>query len=313
MKNEINFQTWGGIGDVLLATPILRLVKQQWPERGIVINCLAPIHSDVFRHNPYIARTRVGIHAFLRVKVTRVPCTELHFERIPIGWAREKHATEVLAELVGVELDRRTPELYFSPEEEARAHARMRDVRNPVLLHVHSRSSRYHLWQTEKWRELIRRFPEHTFFQVGQRDEPSVPGALDWRGQVTLREAFALAKCSHAFVGVESVMGHVAAAVDVPGVVLFGDSSPVHWGHSGNINISKRLACAPCYHLLAGHDGCPYGHACMRSISVDEVEQALAQQLSRRGRAPTGLAACNRAARAAAAPHPFLSLSKPSN
>ena len=148
-------------------------------------------------------------------------------------------------------------------------------------MHIHSKSSQNHHWELENWEELIKQLPDYTFIQLGLKTEPEVKGALDWRGKTLFREALCLLKYADSFVGVDSNMAHATNAFDMPGVVLFGDSSPVHWGKPNNINIYKEVECSPCYYEL-WHERCPYGHECMKLITVEDVKKALIQQMNRR-------------------------------
>ncbi len=90
----------------------------------------------------------------------------------------------------------------------------------------------------------------------------------------------ALVKYATAFVGIDSSVAHMTNAFDLPGVVVWGDTDPRHWGHSNNINLYKLLPCSPCYYMLGGIP-CPYDHRCMTEITVDEVKAALLKQLER--------------------------------
>jgi ADP-heptose:LPS heptosyltransferase len=116
--------------------------------------------------------------------------------------------------------------------------------------------------------------PDYTFIQLGLAKEPAVEGAVDFRGKTSFREAMALIEAALSFVGVVSSFAHATSAVNKPGVVLFGPSSPEVWGHSNNINIYKRKRCAPCVDQLQS-SACPYNKVCMRDITVDEVHSAL--------------------------------------
>jgi len=162
----------------------------------------------------------------------------------------------------------------------------MAPYKNTVLMHIHSRSSVNHHWPIEKWEALIEALPDCTFIQIGNKDEKYVKGSLDWRGKTQLRDAFCLIKHAHTFVGVDSSFAHATNAFGLPGVVLFGDSSPVHWGHENNINLYKKVSCSPCYYYI-GSNPCPYGHECMNTIDVHEVRAAVLHQLASRS-SPVG-------------------------
>jgi ADP-heptose:LPS heptosyltransferase len=69
---------------------------------------------------------------------------------------------------------------------------------------------------------------------------------------------------------------HMAAAVGVPVVALFGPTDERKWGPwgEGHIVITRRLSCYPCKpHKCRDND-------CMKKISVEESLDALVKKLS---------------------------------
>jgi heptosyltransferase-2 len=88
--------------------------------------------------------------------------------------------------------------------------------------------------------------------------------------------AAAIAGCS-AIVSNDSGPAHIAAAVGTPALVLFGPTSPERWTPPGRLvrALSLNLSCSPCTNH--GGERCPIGtHACMKDLTVAQVEQALA-------------------------------------
>jgi heptosyltransferase-2 len=74
----------------------------------------------------------------------------------------------------------------------------------------------------------------------------------------------------------DSGPAHVAAAVGVPAVVLFGPTDPrlTAPAGAGHAAVWRRPPCAPCF-----LPRCPIDHRCMRSITVDEVLAAVRARL----------------------------------
>jgi heptosyltransferase-2 len=90
-------------------------------------------------------------------------------------------------------------------------------------------------------------------------------------GKTGLREAMALiARCA-LFVTNDSGLMHVAAAFDVPQIVIIGSTDPVHTGPSNPRSRIVRVStpCAPCLETE-----CPTDHRCMNEISVEMVYDA---------------------------------------
>lgn len=82
-----------------------------------------------------------------------------------------------------------------------------------------------------------------------------------------------------AFVGADSGPAHVAAAVGVPTVTLFGPTDPrltAPFG-PGQRALWHQPACAPCF-----RPECPIDHRCLAAIEVAEVEAAIVAALAGR-------------------------------
>lgn len=103
-------------------------------------------------------------------------------------------------------------------------------------------------------------------------------------GQLSLKELAAAIDGARAFVGVDSVPMHIAAAMQTPCVALFGPSGDVEWGPwqvSYRI-VTEAMSCRPC-----GRDGCGGGKRseCLERIEVDTVLAALDELLAGDGAA----------------------------
>ena len=100
-------------------------------------------------------------------------------------------------------------------------------------------------------------------------------------GATTLNEAFALIAAARRVITNDTGLMHVAAALDVPQVALFGSSSPLHtpplsdqaqviWLKSDPA-YQPALDCAPCFERE-----CPLGHLrCLNDITPQRVLQTL--------------------------------------
>jgi len=104
-------------------------------------------------------------------------------------------------------------------------------------------------------------------------------------GQLNLADTAALIKQAGLLIGNDGGITHMAAALDIPTVAIFGPTSPIGIRvHRKNIlYISKNLDCQPCLYggkypkaFQYGYVGCPIGMKCLTGISVDDVyEQAM--------------------------------------
>jgi heptosyltransferase-2/heptosyltransferase-3 len=106
---------------------------------------------------------------------------------------------------------------------------------------------------------------------------------LDLCGKMTLRENVAVYSACDLFFGVDSGPMHMAAAVGLPVVALFGPTDERKWGPwgEGHTIVSKRLACHPCKpHKCKDH-------LCMEQIAVADALGAVGRTIEAlRSRSP---------------------------
>jgi heptosyltransferase-2 len=96
---------------------------------------------------------------------------------------------------------------------------------------------------------------------------------INLAGKTDLQEAMALIAACRVFVTNDSGLMHVAAALRVPLVAIFGSTNPAATGPTGPNSrvVRSRLPCSPC---LKTH--CPLGHYdCMAAIEVEQVCRAV--------------------------------------
>jgi heptosyltransferase-2 len=91
----------------------------------------------------------------------------------------------------------------------------------------------------------------------------------NWCGNTSLDEAIALIGMSKAVVSNDSGLMHVAAALRIPQVAIFGSSDPAHTpplSDKAKI-IWLNMSCSPCHKRV-----CPLGHLrCLKDILPQQV------------------------------------------
>jgi heptosyltransferase-2 len=96
---------------------------------------------------------------------------------------------------------------------------------------------------------------------------------FNWCGATSLDEAIAIISLSSKVVSNDSGLMHIAAALHVPQVAVFGSSDPSHTPPNSTkaTIISLHLQCSPCHQRE-----CPLGHLnCLNQISPERVFAAL--------------------------------------
>jgi ADP-heptose:LPS heptosyltransferase len=89
-------------------------------------------------------------------------------------------------------------------------------------------------------------------------------------GDLSLSQVAALLARSDVYLGNDSGISHLAAAVGVPSVVLFGPGNPRQWAPRGAkiTVISREIACSPC--TMPTMKGCTH-RACLTELDARNV------------------------------------------
>lgn len=107
--------------------------------------------------------------------------------------------------------------------------------------------------------------------------------AYNTAGDLTIDQLAALYARARVVIGPDSGPMHIAAAVDVPTVTLFGPADPLEfrpWGSpQQHVVLTSNIGCRPCRVLDWGDDDPDY-HPCMRDIQPWQVVQTVQRLLS---------------------------------
>jgi heptosyltransferase-3 len=179
-----------------------------------------------------------------------------------------------------------------------------------VVLHLYPKFN-YKKWSDTGWIALARWITDHNLRIVltggndaderdyVQRLAGSMSAPLNLVGQLSLNESACVLARAIAYVGPDTALTHMAAALGIPTVTLFGPTDPVKWGpwpkshdasrvpwqrfgdqSNGNVRLLQgRAACVPC-----GHEGCKRNIAsfsdCLLQLPPERVIHALSASIN---------------------------------
>jgi len=139
-------------------------------------------------------------------------------------------------------------------------------------------------WPTEHFaalaQDLIAANPNNHIILIGSQGDQNLaneissqgkrnPNIHNWCGSTSLDEAIALIGMSKAVISNDSGLMHIAAALKVPQVAIFGSSDPAHTPPLSDKAkvIWLELPCSPCHKRE-----CPLGHLkCLKDILPQQV------------------------------------------
>lgn len=174
---------------------------------------------------------------------------------------------------------------------------RIYDSSAPLII-IHPGASwkaRYRCWPLEKYIALMKRLRDElnaAIVIIGSKDEQDMEEkisaamkpdtVISMIGKTTIPQMAALMKLSTVFIGNDSGPLHIALALKVPSVAIFGSTSPeqILTPDVPCVVIKKKdVSCSPCYvHQYDYEPSCAY-FTCLEEITVDEVFQGVKKAL----------------------------------
>jgi len=248
MKPGIHVNLGHAIGDGLMATPMLNVLRRMNPDRNIAV--YAPWAKDILHGNPDvddIARYALDAQRTIRM------------EQSVYGWAGANRWSGHLAGAYCAmfrlpEPDDITPRFFRNNDEDKSALPDTIRGRSFIILAPWSNARTFDFyqastnknWPLERWSAIISWAHERGFKVVqlrGSDDEPLLEAVdLDLCGR-PLREAFACIEKAAMVVSVDTMAHHAAAAFGTPVVVLWGRSKPEHFGYRGDSVVNIQGEC----------------------------------------------------------------------
>lgn len=195
-----------------------------------------------------------------------------------------------LLQPLGIPLSSSAPEIFLTEQERAWAKDFLPRSDLPVIgVHPVATYGPAKCWPAQRFRQvteaLLRRGPctilyfgdAHAAHAI-QNIVEGLPGCVhNLAGKTTLRQlASVMERCAVVLTNDSGPM-HLADALHVPTVALFGSTCDVRTGpyrRQGRI-INKRVACSPCFRRT-----CPIDFRCMHEITVDDVLEAVTSTLN---------------------------------
>lgn len=165
---------------------------------------------------------------------------------------RERHAVDHFLktlECLAIYESGAAPRLELPPAEIEAGRARLARYTKPFVIHPGSGSPRKN-WPVGRFIELARRLRNERgwtpVFLLGEADEEAheglarnAPELVRLEG-LSIREVAQILAAADAYLGNDSGISHLAAAVGIPVTVLFGPSDPALWAPRGNVVVVRE-------------------------------------------------------------------------
>lgn len=214
------------------------------------------------------------------------------------GLKHEVEYTMEILRLLGVEGEALSPRLCVKSGDEAYVAGLLTGKgvkKDKPLVVVHPGSSnKAKLWPMERYAELVKKIKVETGAAValiGGKEERglveriiklSASDALNLAGDLKLGQLAALIKRAGLFIGNDAGPMHMAAALGVRVIAIFGRNIPGAgparwrpWGE-GHVVFHQTPGCSPC-----GDTACKFDYRCLKNVTADAVYNAAKTMLNK--------------------------------
>jgi GT2 family glycosyltransferase/ADP-heptose:LPS heptosyltransferase/predicted SAM-dependent methyltransferase len=243
-RRRIQVHRRQALGDVLLTTPVLRALREKYPDYEIVESTDFP---EILQGNPHIDSIVKSPKPLLDFDETFV----LEYETQP-----DEHIVKAYAQIAHVSVADCTPEIYLSQDERFAANALLRSVG----LRLGERFCVMQLtsgWSVRDWSisrfKIVAEAIERKGLRVvvlGLVADPVIDFGVDLRGKTSVRVAAAIIEKCAVMVTIDSSLMHMGYAFRRPVISLFGCTDPEKrvpdWALSSALY--SDIICRGCHH-----------------------------------------------------------------
>jgi ADP-heptose:LPS heptosyltransferase/GT2 family glycosyltransferase len=229
---EIPIKPGQGVGDHLFPTSVFPLIKEAYPDSKLLV---CAIHKEVYEGNPFVdGFTDKGVFLQYPDPISGKKPTQHHIRSV---W-------EIICKSFKLEL----PEPELKPQ---------------IFLHHASNKENFIAVQTLHKKQWHGKKVWPYFEQLSKlHGFKAIPQCKN------LKELVSFLSSAQAVVCSEGAISHLARALDLPAIVLYGGFAKPEWnGYKEQTNIVNPKKCGPCYH----RHPCTDSFSCMKELTLDMV------------------------------------------
>ena len=257
--NYLIFTVNGGAGKNVLATAVVKAIKNNKPKTKIIV---ITAYKEIWMYNPNVYRiynfgnTPNFYNDYVKDNDNIEICALEPYSTTDYILKR-KSLIEIWCDLVNVRYNNEKPELFFNQREIEFANNQRNLTDRPIMLIQTNGGSPQDMkvsWMRDmplsNAQEVVNHFTNNIkvaqkygqnfrIIQVRRDDQPALMGVEQFKGN--LRELMILIKYSEKRLFIDSVCQHIAAALDKPSTVIWVRNSPKVLGYDIHDNIVTKV------------------------------------------------------------------------
>ena len=257
---------FGSLGDEIAMTGAVRAVRQNYPDEQIIVNCRRPW---IFDHNPHLE----GGNGY-ETDPNRI-------FQLPLGGAPQEHMVDSYVRACGITPrdEYRRPELFLTDKE-----LEVGRLISPGTIAIDTWAGwPSRRWPFDMWQAVVSELREsYPVIEIGastpdcfgrRRTEILQDTDACYIDTFSVRETAGLLKGCALYLGQDSGLMHVAAAVGTPQVVVFGPKDSSLRAYSNTYPVNPGTGCN-CEEVCNG-----FRNPCPTYVSVEEVVQEVGKRV----------------------------------
>lgn len=286
MKNVVFF-VQGGIGKHIASTAVAECIKNNYPDRDIIVVCPYP---EVFLNNPFVYRVyrsntvQYFYNDFIKDKDVIYLGNEVYQSNEYV--AQNKHLIRAWCEMFNLKYNNEQPKLFINQVEIYDVQSKFQKDK-PILVIQPNGGAEGQPNNNYSWsRDLPPFFTERVVEQLSRKYHIyhlCRPNQLKFNGAEPLslpwRETFALLGIAQGRLLIDSYAQHAAAALNLRSVVCWIGTKPDKLGYNLHKNILARDSSKAFYHpidgIVAEQEFIGLSHQCnidlTKAFDMDEI------------------------------------------
>lgn len=305
-KAKITAMCQGAVGDILQEDPhldeVLKFKRPSgWLHRAVHHDIIHPLRQGRYDLGILLTNSFSSAWWFWRGHIQNRIGYATHWRSCLLDYAipfppqkNSQHLVityKMLLQPLGIPLSDTGPKLYIADQEKQKINEwldKLEVASENIIVGINPGAAygSAKCWLPDRFKQVTERLLENPQIKIlffGDKSGASlvdeictglpVERVINLAGKTTLRELAAYIQACDIFLTNDSGPMHIASALGVPLVALFGSTSDIATGpYKGGKVIHKHVPCSPCYRRI-----CPIDFRCMKKIEVEEVYENLQQ------------------------------------